>query len=88
MYPVVPHSRVASYEGRYKYVLEGDGTEYLYDLGLSPYEGVDVLADNVELARTLRSRLVESTAIRIEDTQKIGTDPEILEKLRSLGYVR
>ncbi len=87
-FPVVSHSRVALYEDHFKYVLEGDGSEYLFDLDRSPYEEVDVLAQNSEIVPALRRQLLESTLLPLASAERSETDPAVLEQLRALGYVK
>jgi len=87
-FPYLPHNRIGLYHDRFKYVMEGDGTEYLYDLELSPYEQVDVLDEHRQLAARLRSRAAERTE-RPESDPSLSEkpiDPRLLEQLRALGY--
>ena len=87
-FPFVSHDRAALYDGPYKYVREGDGSEHLYDLDASPWEEVDVIADEPRRADALRTRL---EAVRRHDG--VGSTPAVVdahlrEQLEALGYAR
>lgn len=89
-FPYLPHNRIGVYHDRFKYVMEGDGTEHLYDLELSPYEQVDVLDEHRQLAARLRSQAQESTKKPGPDPSVSGKpiDPRLMEQLRALGYAK
>jgi arylsulfatase A-like enzyme len=88
-FPVVPHHRLALYQGRFKYVLEGDGMQYLYDLERSPYEEVDVIDDHPKLVAELRERLLDATRVppELAGDGSHAMDADLLEQMRGLGYV-
>lgn len=84
---LLPYERAAIYDGAYKYVRAG-GVAKLYDLQQSPYETVDVIERRPEMAARLAATLsrVIDTAGRTPAPGE--TDPRVLERLRSLGYVK
>jgi arylsulfatase A-like enzyme len=89
-FPYLPHNRIGVYHGPFKYVVEGDGAEYLYDLERSPFEGVDVLREHPELAARLRST-VEAVIRRSESNparSEAPIDPGLMDQLRALGYAK
>jgi arylsulfatase A-like enzyme len=82
-------------EGRWKYVYTPwEGTEELYDLEADPNELHDLLADPTPESRAQADRLrpalnawVESAAPLPSDLVREDRD-KVIEKLRSLGYLR
>ena len=89
-FPYLPHNRIGLYHDRFKYVMEGDGTEHLYDLERSPYEQVDVLHEHRQLAARLRSQAEELTKKPEPHPSVSGKpiDPRLMEQLRALGYAK
>jgi arylsulfatase A-like enzyme len=89
-FPYLPHNRIGLYHDRFKYVIEGDGSEHLFDLDRSPYEEVDVLQQNRELAAELRSQAEELTKRPELDPSRLAKpiDPRVLDQLRALGYAK
>ncbi|RFF31260.1 sulfatase [Wenzhouxiangella sediminis] len=75
------------YEGDMKYI-HGPRPE-LYDLSVDPHELENLVADRSEQAREMRGNL--ATFIRehaaSEPTQTQALDPELVQRLQSLGYL-
>lgn len=84
----LPVRRVGIYSGDYKFVIEGKDRERLFDLRESPYEAVDVIEREPNLAGKLREELL---ALLQRSPQQGGSnarpDREMEEQLRALGYV-
>lgn len=81
--------------GRWKYVHEVDGREWLYDLAADPYELTDVSAGHPAVVADLKAELLrrveaqhrrgaEFAAARSAATAPV--DPEYLRQLKALGY--
>jgi arylsulfatase A-like enzyme len=88
-FPYLPHNRIGLYHDRFKYVIEGNGAEYLYDLELSPYEEVDVHHEHPQLVARLRAQaeeLIEKSEADPSSSRK-PIDPGLREQLRAMGYV-
>jgi arylsulfatase A-like enzyme len=75
-----------------KYVRGSDGEQALYDLAEDPDEQSDLLWERAALASELAEKLEHQVRLNVIDA-KTGDDevealdPEVLERLRSLGYV-
>ena len=84
----LPWSRFGVYQGHYKYVLENKTHESLFDLDKGPYESVDVIGQEAELAQKLSQEL----RVALEQSPHgTGTgEPrshEMEDQLRALGYI-
>jgi len=84
----LPWTRFGIYKDHYKYVLENETEESLFDFEQGRYESVDVIEREPQLARELRQELV---ALRDQASQNQGasdqSNPDVEEQLRALGYV-
>jgi choline-sulfatase len=82
-----PHRRLAVYGDGYKYVIEGDGSEHLFDLEASPHEESDVLQERSELADRLRRELYERLhRAALRHPEGVESELQILDQLEALGY--
>jgi arylsulfatase A-like enzyme len=84
---------------RYKYLrgvpkraddAEREGWEALYDLAEDPAETTDVQAAHDPVfgrMRTLVDRIVAGGSVAAEERLPEDADPELIEQLRSLGYL-
>jgi arylsulfatase A-like enzyme len=87
-FPYFPFDRLAIYDGRFKYVRQGDGSDALFDLEAAPFESADVGADHPELKARLSGAL--DAALRAPSPARAaapGKRGGIDEQLRALGYV-
>jgi arylsulfatase A-like enzyme len=82
------------WSGRHKYILTRGETdrEELYDLHTDPTEQNDLAAAKPEVASRLKARIEEWRAANELLHEQLGSaetdlDPELLERLRSLGYI-
>jgi len=85
---LLPWKRVAVYSDRYKYVVDQETGESLYDLEATPHESVNILESRPEIADELRRALIQE----IGDPNSAGAvEGELTEglqdQLRSLGYL-
>ncbi len=92
----LPVQRIGLYRDGYKLVLEGDWRgaprTRLFDLERGPFEGFEVSAGDPGPAEALRSELLEILGREWASGAALGSgeeepDPELLETLRSLGYI-
>lgn len=86
----LPYTRVGIYRDAYKFVVEDDDREQLFDLGATPYEQRDILPREPDVAADLREDFTSSLAARESRGGDASDelDPAILDQLRALGYVR
>ena len=84
----LPWTRFGVYKDRYKFVMENQTHESMFDLQQGPYESVNVIDREPQLASELRREL---TASLDQAAQKQGTgaqkNPDVEEQLRALGYI-
>jgi hypothetical protein len=79
--------------GRFKYVWASDGQHQLFDVREDPMETLDLSDQLPDQAGALHKELVEWWAkqppyVRREGTEAIRPmDPELIERLRALGYI-
>jgi arylsulfatase A-like enzyme len=85
-FPFFPYDRQAIYEGRFKFVREGDGRISLFDLAASPYETEDVTSAHPELSARLAAALDQALRASGPSERAPGADPALDEQLRALGY--
>ncbi|MHC4611939.1 MAG: sulfatase-like hydrolase/transferase [Planctomycetota bacterium] len=80
----------------WKYVHDPHGDEHLYHLQRDPFELENVLAEHAEIGEQLKSQLLGQLAEQTEKAARLQTgaseakvrmDPQLLEELRTLGYV-
>ncbi len=92
----LPVQRIGLYRDGYKLVLEGDWRDAprtrLFDLERGPFEAVEVSVGEASPAGALRSQLLEILGREWAAGAELGReeeepDPELLETLRSLGYI-
>ena len=89
----VAHHRAIRTE-RYKYVWSSMGNHALYDLHVDPLETVNLVSREPELADTLHHQLLDWWAGQpVYQPPKVPRSPvpmdnRVIERLRSLGYVR
>lgn len=87
---LLPRKRIGLYTDAYKYVEEGGGREYLFDLQRSPWEAVDAIDREPRLAAASRETLLAT--LREQQAGARGGDSAPLdqfeqERLRALGYI-
>ncbi len=77
-------------DGRFKYILRPhDDQNQLYDLQADPLERTDRSGEDVQTLGIYRELLDAWLSGGVAGSQQIrGIDPESLEKLRALGYIR
>jgi arylsulfatase A-like enzyme len=77
--------------GRYKLVLYSDGRRELFDIADDPEEGANLVNDLPQVVRGLERRLKQQVDYPPKNVQgtveQHDADPEVLERLRSLGYL-
>ncbi len=87
----VPGQSLSMVRGEgWKLVLAGDGSSRLYCLGLDPGELTDSGPANPERLEALRRRLPDRMTPRVADAGSAVSDtadPDLLERLASLGYL-
>jgi arylsulfatase A-like enzyme len=78
-------------QGEFKYIVDSEGNEALYRLVEDPHEQRDVASAYPAVVSDLRARLDDMagmpTASQLPPSDIPETDPELLQRLRSLGYV-
>jgi len=84
--------RKAVTRGRYRYVVDGNGSAALYDLDADPGERRNAIADHGDVAAELASELGAWHRANLEraggrDRGEVLVDMREMERLRSLGYV-
>ena len=86
---LLPWKRVAVYSGRYKYVVDEQNGESLYDLEATPHESRDILAERPEIVDQLRIALLEELGADPSSTQSEGGELNegLKDQLKSLGYL-
>jgi arylsulfatase A-like enzyme len=78
-------------EDGYRYFHSSNGEERLFRLGADPREERNLIAERPDVAAAARARLEEwlrTTPEAAPAATPQGVDPETLENLRALGYVR
>jgi len=83
----LPWARFGVYKDHYKYVLENKTHESLFDLEQGPYESVDVLQREPQLAGELHQALLSQVQPAAEHGASEQPSREMEEHLRALGYV-
>jgi hypothetical protein len=79
----------AKIEWPYKLIVSTDGTRELYRLDTDPGERQNLFAPTEPAAASIAARLDAWLAQAVAEVGEAPTmDPESLERLRSLGYVR
>lgn len=78
-------------QGEFKYIVDSEGRESLFRLTEDPHEEHDVASAHPTVLADLRARLAEMAGMPTESsappTDIPETDPELMEQLRSLGYL-
>jgi arylsulfatase A-like enzyme len=89
-FPSLKQRREAIYDGPYKYLRDGSGREFLFDLSQSRYEERDVLQDAPDTAARMRAALDAALdpARRPGSGEQLRDEAELREQLRALGYVK
>jgi arylsulfatase A-like enzyme len=77
--------------GGSKWLVDGAGNEELFNLRDDPGERANLIPDQPELAATARAQFVAIKAgLKLAESTPVGLDalpPEVVERLRALGYV-
>ena len=76
-------------DGKYKYALRDDGTEYLYDLELDSGEENNLVSEEPQVSKKMKRQLQGMLFTGSRPIQRETTipDEETREALRALGYM-